>query len=111
MIGLGREGPIEAWAPMMLFAVVFGLAARGESSLIMMMVAQYYGRASYGRINGFITPFQMLGLGLGPLVASVAYDLNGSYTSVFFMFAAFFGISALCLGVARRPVLARTATV
>ncbi|MEX1254084.1 MAG: MMPL family transporter, partial [Dehalococcoidia bacterium] len=26
LIGLGREGPIEAWAPMMLFAIVFGLS-------------------------------------------------------------------------------------
>ncbi|MEX2080487.1 MAG: MMPL family transporter, partial [Dehalococcoidia bacterium] len=26
LIGLGREGPIEVWAPMMLFAIVFGLS-------------------------------------------------------------------------------------
>src|SRR4029453_16831674 len=74
-----------------MFAIAFGLAARGESSLVMMMVAQYYGRASYGTINGFITPFQMLGLGLGPLVASIFYDISGSYQIAFFVFAAFFG--------------------
>jgi MFS family permease len=88
-----------------IFALAFGLAARGESSLVMMMVAQYYGRASYGTINGFITPFQMLGLGLGPLVASIFYDVLGSYEVAFLIFAASFGLSASCLGLARRPVL------
>jgi MFS family permease len=96
---------VSSPAQAFIFALAFGLAARGESSLIMMMVAQYYGRASYGTINGFITPFQMLGLGLGPLVASVFYDVTGSYESAFFVFAAFFGLSALSLGLARQPAL------
>ena len=26
LIGVGKEGPIESWAPMMLFAIVFGLS-------------------------------------------------------------------------------------
>jgi len=96
---------VEATPAAFAFALVFGLAARGESSLIMIMVAQYYGRASYGTINGFITPFQMLGLGLGPLVASISYDLSGSYDNAFFLFAAFFGLSAVALFMARRPPL------
>jgi MFS family permease len=96
---------VDAIPQAFVFAFVFGLAARGESSLIMMMVAQYYGRGSYGTINGFITPFQMLGLGLGPLVASISYDLSGSYDNAFFLFAAFFAIAAAALWFARRPAL------
>jgi len=34
LVGLGREGPIEAWAPMMLFAVVFGLSMDYEVFLL-----------------------------------------------------------------------------
>lgn len=92
--------------PMALgFSVVFGLAARGESSLVMMIVAQYYGRSSYGTISGFIGPFQMLGLGLGPLVASIAFDLTGSYEGVFLLFSIGYMVAAGLMWLARKPVL------
>jgi RND superfamily putative drug exporter len=34
LIGVGKEGPVEAWAPMMLFAVVFGLSMDYEVFLL-----------------------------------------------------------------------------
>jgi RND superfamily putative drug exporter len=34
IIGQGKEGPIEAWAPMMLFAIVFGLSMDYEVFLL-----------------------------------------------------------------------------
>lgn len=34
LIGVGKEGPIEAWAPMMLFAIVFGLSMDYEVFLL-----------------------------------------------------------------------------
>src|SRR5215218_2219660 len=34
LVGIGREGPIEAWAPMMLFAIVFGLSMDYEVFLL-----------------------------------------------------------------------------
>ena len=34
LIGVGKEGPIEAWAPMMLFAVLFGLSMDYEVFLL-----------------------------------------------------------------------------
>jgi RND superfamily putative drug exporter len=34
LIGLGKEGPIEAWAPMMLFAIIFGLSMDYEVFLL-----------------------------------------------------------------------------
>ncbi|MBI5948160.1 MAG: MMPL family transporter [Chloroflexi bacterium] len=34
LIGLGKDGPIEAWVPMMLFAVVFGLSMDYEVFLL-----------------------------------------------------------------------------
>jgi RND superfamily putative drug exporter len=41
LIGLGREGPIEAWAPMMLFAVVFGLSMDYEVFLLTRIREEY----------------------------------------------------------------------
>ena len=41
LIGVGRAGPIEAWAPMMLFAIVFGLSMDYEVFLLSRMKEEY----------------------------------------------------------------------
>lgn len=93
-------------APMAyLFAVLFGVVARGEASLVEIMIAQYYGRASYGSILGFTVPFQMIGLGFGPLIAAVAFDFTGSYQGVFMGFVATYLFAGLTIVLARPPRL------
>ena len=85
------------------FGALYGLATRGEGSLIMMMIATYYGRRSFGTISGFTQPFQMAGLGAGPLAASLAFDLSGSYTGVFLVMVAIYVVVVAMLWVAKRP--------
>ncbi len=87
------------------FAVLFGLAARGEATLINIILAQYYGRSSYGAISGFVLPFHMVGLGFGPLVSSVSFDLTGSYQALFNIFIAISMIAAALIWLAKRPNL------
>ncbi|HUF54811.1 MAG TPA: MMPL family transporter [Dehalococcoidia bacterium] len=41
LIGQGKEGPIEAWAPMMLFAIVFGLSMDYEVFLLTRVREEY----------------------------------------------------------------------
>ncbi len=41
VLGLGEPGPIEAWAPMMLFAVLFGLSMDYEVFLLSRMKEEY----------------------------------------------------------------------
>ena len=41
LIGVDREGPIEAWAPMMMFAIVFGLSMDYEVFLLSRMKEEY----------------------------------------------------------------------
>ena len=41
IIGIGKEGPIEAWAPMMLFAIVFGLSMDYEVFLLTRVREEY----------------------------------------------------------------------
>ena len=40
-IGIGKEGPIEAWVPMMLFAIVFGLSMDYEVFLLSRIKEEY----------------------------------------------------------------------
>jgi RND superfamily putative drug exporter len=41
LIGVGKEGPVEAWAPMMLFAIVFGLSMDYEVFLLTRVREEY----------------------------------------------------------------------
>ncbi|MEK7411068.1 MAG: MMPL family transporter, partial [Actinomycetota bacterium] len=41
LIGVGKAGPIESWAPMMLFAIVFGLSMDYEVFLLSRVKEEY----------------------------------------------------------------------
>jgi len=41
LIGIGKQGPIEAWVPMMLFAIVFGLSMDYEVFLLSRIKEEY----------------------------------------------------------------------
>jgi RND superfamily putative drug exporter len=41
LIGIGKAGPIESWAPMMLFAIVFGLSMDYEVFLLSRVKEEY----------------------------------------------------------------------
>jgi RND superfamily putative drug exporter len=41
LIGVGKAGPIESWAPMMLFAIVFGLSMDYEVFLLSRMKEEF----------------------------------------------------------------------
>lgn len=88
------------------FSVLYGLAARGESSIMSTMLAQYFGRSSFGTISGFTAPFQMLALGMGPTLAALLYDATGqSYTTAIVVAAVIFFVCTVCVILAKRPVL------
>jgi RND superfamily putative drug exporter len=41
LVGIGKQGPIEAWVPMMLFAIVFGLSMDYEVFLLSRIKEEY----------------------------------------------------------------------
>ncbi|MBI2886164.1 MAG: MFS transporter [Chloroflexi bacterium] len=86
-------------------SALYGFAARGEGPLLNMILARYYGRDSFGAISGFTTPFLMLGLGLGPLVGSLTFDLTGTYQGAFAAFAAIYVLTAGFTYLATAPRL------
>ena len=88
-----------------LFAVLFGLTSRGEGALVNIIIAQYYGRSSYGAIGGFVFPFTMFAVGFGPLICSLGFDLTGSYHMFLSVFIGASLISALLFWLATKPPL------
>ncbi len=84
-------------------SLIMGFTGRGQGALFSILLARYYGRNSYGAISGFITPFQMAGLGIGPVLGSAIYDLVGSYKGAFSLYLGFFWVAVLLVYLARAP--------
>jgi len=74
-----------------------------------MMLAQYYGRESYGTLLGIFSPFQTAALGLGPSLASILRSVSGSYDLLYVSMVGAYLVSALLLYLARAPSRPRAA--
>jgi MFS family permease len=92
-------GPLAAY----VFAVLFGINARGAAVLMPVLTARYFGRRSYGAISSILEPFHKGGLGIGALLAGSAFDLAGDYRLIFAIFLCSYLFSAACVFLARAP--------
>jgi len=60
-----------------------GLSQGGIFTLQQVLFANYYGRESLGAIKGVVWAIHMVANAIGPLAASVVYDLTKTYTDIF----------------------------
>jgi sugar phosphate permease len=89
----------------LVLSAVLGLLVRGEGSLPGLILSNYFGRFAFGRIAGLRASFQLVGLGLGPVIASAVYDISHSYAAIYGLIAAgYIGSAGLYL-LARPPSL------
>jgi MFS family permease len=94
---------VRSAATAYLFALLFGLNARGASVLTQILIARYFGRRSFGAISSILDPFHKGGLGLGALFAGIAFDYFGDYGAVFSLFIVSYLVSALLIFLTRKP--------
>ena len=87
----------------LLMSAAMGLLVRGEGSLTGLILTSYFGRFAFGRIAGLMASFQLVALGLGPVVASAVYDVSQSYAAIYGLIAAGYVGSACFYLLARRP--------
>ena len=85
------------------FGVFWGLFHSALEVLLYMVLADYFGRNSYGAIAGAMRPFEASGLALGQVVGPVVYDLTGNYTILILISAAVQGMAMFIMLLARRP--------
>ena len=85
-------------------AIAWGTASGGLNVLGSMMLAQYYGRGSYGAIVGLTGPFQMAFLGLGPTFGSLLYAFTDGYGAIWIYSLAAYAAAAILIFAARRPM-------
>ena len=84
-------------------AAVNGLVSAGGNIVPSVMYADYFGRASLGKIRGMGEIGVLVGQSTGPLLAGIVFDLKGSYTLVFLAFTAIAAASSVLVMYARRP--------
>ena len=87
------------------FALMFGIFPSPEDSLQGMVLAQYYGRDSYGTILGFFAPFQIGMLGLGPALGALFREEIGSYTPLYLALGAAYMVAGGLVFLAKPPLL------
>jgi len=64
------------------FAVLHGASFGGSFLMLQLLIPDYYGSASIGALRGFIVPWQMFANAMGPLAATLVYDMTSSYTLI-----------------------------
>ena len=89
------------WA--LVFGVLWGLFHSGLEVLMYIMLADYFGRNSYGAIAGTLRPFEAGGLGVGQLVGPLIYDFRGDYLPLILSSSGLLFLSAGLMLLARRP--------
>ncbi len=87
----------------LLFGLMWGLVSGTVGVLELMLLAQYFGRQSYGSISGLLTPIQMLALGAGPILGAGIRDLTGSYDQLFIGLIGLYVVALLLLIKVRTP--------
>lgn len=107
MLGHMTAMLLLAWTAS-LWLVTFAVALQGLSwgcrgPLTSALRAEYFGTASFGKIQGFSSLIVMSGMMCGPLAAGAIYDARGSYAPAFTLLALVVGLGSLCFVFARRP--------
>jgi len=65
-----------------LFTVLFGIGFGGGVPLRPALRAEYFGRSSFAKIGGFMSPITVIGSALGPVLAGYFFDRTGTYRDI-----------------------------
>jgi predicted MFS family arabinose efflux permease len=86
-----------------IYAFLDGLMISGSQTLMLVVMANYFGRGILGRIRGITTPVWNAGFALGPLFAGLVYDFNDSYTFAFVTFIVLSFVAGILASGAQKP--------
>ena len=101
---IGYLSLVDSLLSAYVFGVVWGLTSSALEVLVYMLLANYFGRDSYGSIAGALRPFEAGALGLGQSLGAVIHDFSGSYQGVLVVSICSYLAAALLVFLARAPV-------
>ncbi len=92
---------------LLLFVLSFGFGSGNIRLLAAVMLAEYYGPAAFGRIQGAHFAALLPGTVIGPVIAGALHDGGHGYGAGFILFACVSLATAMPLLLLRAPVFAR----
>ena len=93
-----------------LFAILWGFFSNTVGTLEHMLLAQYFGRGSFGAILGSLGPLQTTALGVAPVFGSYLFTFTHSYTVVFTVLMVMYAAGGMLIFLAKAPQLPPRAT-
>ncbi|MGE3857570.1 MAG: MFS transporter [Dehalococcoidia bacterium] len=93
----------SSFLALVAFAVLHGTSWGSRGPLINALRADYFGRASFGKVMGFSSMIIGLGTMTGPMFAGIVYDMTGTYRIAFAVTAVASGLASLFFVFAPRP--------
>ena len=110
-IGMLILANISSWWLIIPFLLTYAPAYGGPIPMRPAIIGQYFGRKSFGAIQGLMHTVTVVGGVIGPIFAGWMCDLNGSYY-LGFMILAFTSLAAIpAILAAKRPILDRPGQV
>ena len=95
---------VDGKTSMLIASGVHGVAIGAYITLQGIVVADYFGRAHLGAINGIIRPFMTGAAALSPLLIALLFDLQNSYTLAFFIVAIVWALAGGMISMAVPPI-------
>jgi len=95
---------VHAGGAVPFFVIVFGLGLGGGAVLVPLLVGEYFGLVSFGKILGLIMISGAIGAATGPVVTGRIFDVTGHYHMAFLVHIAFFATAAVAVNFMRRPL-------
>jgi MFS family permease len=86
-----------------LFAALFGIGFGGTIPLNPAIRGEYFGRAAFGKIQGFMAPIMMMGSMVGPPLVGHLFDVQGTYRNGFLIVASLQVLAAVIIFFAKPP--------
>jgi MFS family permease len=93
------DSVVEAYA----FSILQGITEAGMITLVVVLLADYFGRQNLGSIFGINRTAQVAGFAIGPIFAGLVFDVTGSYVSAFVTFLVLAIIATILIPGARPP--------
>ncbi|MBN1105178.1 MAG: MFS transporter, partial [Deltaproteobacteria bacterium] len=87
-----------------LCAVLFGLTMGNIIMMQPLIIGEFFGMVSFGRISGLMMLFTSSGSALGPMFGGILFDVTRSYRASFTVFAGAYVLAALVILAVRAPV-------
>jgi sugar phosphate permease len=92
--------------PLILYlcVILFGLTMGNIVMMQPLIIGEFFGMVSFGRVSGLMMLFTSSGSALGPMIGGILFDLTQGYRASFTLFACAYALAALVILSARPPV-------